>query len=94
MTTTVNISLPQSLYADAKRIVAERRYTSISELFRDALRQILYPRLTENGFTQEFEEKALRASKEPLEDSVEWDGVTPFTEFVLSHPPKKRGSVK
>ena len=60
MTTTINISLPKSMYQDAKKLVVTRGYTSISELIRDALRGVIYPRLTENGFTSEFEEEILR----------------------------------
>lgn len=77
------------MYVDAKRAVADRKYTSISELFRDAVRRILYPELTENGFTPEFEEKVLRIADDPNQEYIEWDGKTPFTEFVLSHLPKK-----
>ncbi|MBI4991450.1 hypothetical protein HZB96_05145 [Candidatus Gottesmanbacteria bacterium] len=46
MTTTINISLPKTMYQDAKRYVEKKGYMSISELIRDALRNILYPRQT------------------------------------------------
>lgn len=65
MATTINISLPKSMYEDAKKALAFRGYTSISELVRDALRDVLYPRVTENGFTPEFEEAVLRSAAEP-----------------------------
>jgi Arc/MetJ-type ribon-helix-helix transcriptional regulator len=87
-TATINISLPKRMLADAKKAVKDRQYASISELIRDTLRQSLYPQLTENGFTPEFEEKILKSAAEPKENDIEWDGVTPFTKFVLSHPPK------
>ena len=74
MTTTVNISLPKSLYQDAKKALVSRGYTSISELFRDALRHTLYPHLTENGFTPEFEDAVLEAAAEPLNKSKVWRG--------------------
>lgn len=44
MNTTINISLPKSMYQDAKRLLEKRGYISISELIRDVLRDILYPR--------------------------------------------------
>ncbi|HCS78229.1 TPA: hypothetical protein DIV55_00630 [Patescibacteria group bacterium] len=84
MSTTVNISLPQQMYDDAKRFLKQRRYASLSELIREALRGVLYPIVTENGFTPEFEEEVLKAAAEPEENDREWDGVTPFSEFVLS----------
>lgn len=74
------------MYAEAKRIVSKRGYSSISELIREALRNVLYPNLTENGFTPEFEEEILRRSAESENNDIEWDGKTPFTEFVLSNP--------
>lgn len=87
-TKTINISLPPSLYAEAKKHQKEYHYTSISEMIRDALRWWLNPRLTRNGFTPEFEKEIIEAEKEADAGSVvEWDGKTPFGEFVLSHPP-------
>ncbi len=65
MTTTINISLPKTMYEDARKVLTVRGYNSISELIRDALRDILYPRFTENGFTPEFEEAALQSAAEP-----------------------------
>lgn len=66
---TINISLPASLYRDIKRAIKERGYSSVSELMRDAVRRVLYPELTENGFTPEFEEMVLEAAKEPIDKS-------------------------
>ena len=65
MTSTINISLSKGLYLVAKKTATEKNYSSISELFRDALRRILYPELTENGFTPEFEEEVLRRENDP-----------------------------
>ena len=72
---TVNISLPNNMYSDAKKLLAKRGYASLSELIRDTLRNILYPRLTENGFTPEFEEEVLEAAKEPVEKAKVWKSV-------------------
>lgn len=83
MTTTVNISLPQSLYNDAKKLLTKRGYASLSELIRDSLRTVLYPRITENGFTPEFEEEILEAAKEPVEKAKVWNGKGNFVDFVL-----------
>lgn len=85
MNATVNISLPKTMYQDAKKVLIKRGYASISELIRDALRHSIYPHITENGFTREFEERVLESAKEPIEQSIDWDGKTPFTDFVLRH---------
>lgn len=70
MTTTINISLPKSLYDEAKKTVAARHYTSVSELVRDALRKTIREEdpneITVNGFTRAFEDEVLEAEKEPL----------------------------
>ena len=65
MMTTINISLPTSMYKDTKRLLSRRGYASISEAVRDALRPVLYPRLTENGFTPEFEDAVLKSAAQP-----------------------------
>lgn len=70
MNSTINISLPKSMYQDAKRILSMRGYASISELIRDALRKTLYPRITENGFTPEFEEAVLQSAAESKKNDI------------------------
>lgn len=71
---TINISLPKSMYEDAKKTLKTKGYASISELIRDALRKILYEEdknaITENGFPVWFEDKVLEAEKEPIENDV------------------------
>lgn len=89
MLTTVNISLPKTMYEDAKKMVDWRGYSSLSELIRDSLRDILYPSVTDNGFTPEFEERVLKASKEPLEKDIVWSGKGSFTDFVLKQGKKR-----
>jgi len=79
------------MLSDVKKSMEKLGFTSISELFRDAFRHYLYPRLTENGFTPEFEDMVLESAKEPVEESIEWDGKTPFTEFVLTHKKRNNG---
>ena len=69
-TTTINISLPKEMYEDAKRHVKKRGYASVSELIRDAVRDWIYPRVTVNGFTPEFEKMVLKAEKEPRENHI------------------------
>jgi len=69
-TTTINISLPKTMYRDAKKTLSKRGYASISELIRDALRDWLYPKVTVNGFTSEFEERVLRAEKSPVKNDI------------------------
>ena len=70
MLTTINISLPKSMYKDAKVMVTKRGYSSVSELIRDTLRNLLYPNVTENGFTKEFEDQVLEAAKEPVKNDI------------------------
>lgn len=70
--TTINISLPTNMYLDAKKTLSNRGYASISELVRDALRGFLYPRITENGFTPEFEKMVLEGAKESVGKAKEW----------------------
>lgn len=77
------------MYQEAQKILNKRGYASISELIRDALRGVLYPFLTVNGFTPEFEQKVLEAAKEPVEKDIVWDGKTSFTEFVLEQGKKR-----
>ena len=71
--TTINISLPTSLYRDIKKTIKERGYSSVSEMVRDAVRRVLYPEITENGFTPEFEEMVLESAKEPIDESKIWE---------------------
>lgn len=72
MLTTINISLPKNMYEEARKAVARRGYSSISELIRDALRDELFPLLTENGFTPEFEDAVLRSAALPREKDKVW----------------------
>jgi len=67
---TINISLPQAMYEDAKKMLAKKHYATISELIRDALRKLLYQGITENGFTNEFEDFILQASNESQKKDI------------------------
>lgn len=58
------------MYQDIKKTMTEHGYSSVSELVRDALRRIVYPGLTENGFTPEFEQAVLESAKEPVEKGI------------------------
>jgi hypothetical protein len=56
---------------DAKSVTKFEGFTSISELVRHALRQVLYPNgLTVNGFTPEFEDVVLESAKEPVSSGL------------------------
>jgi len=86
---TINISLPTTMYQDAKAILRVRGYASISELIRQALRDVLYPKITENGFTPAFEKKVLQAEKEANAGNVvKWNGKGSFPDFVLKNSPQ------
>lgn len=67
---TINISLPKNMYEDAKKILVAKRYASISELIRDALRRVLYENITENGFTNQFEDEILHAASESTDKEL------------------------
>lgn len=58
------------MYKDAKKAVSLRGFSSISEFIRNALRNSLYPKLTENGFTEEFEEEVLKSAAEPIDNDI------------------------
>ena len=73
MNTTINISLSKNLYEGAKKLKSQHDYSSVSEVIRDALRQLIYKkRITENGFTEEFEDAVLESAKEPIDHSKVW----------------------
>ncbi len=58
------------MYKDAKRALVTKRYSSISELVRDALRKSLYGEITQNGFTKEFEDEVLASAAEPKKKDI------------------------
>ena len=70
MLTTINISLPMDMYKDAKKALTAKRYSSVSELIRDALRKTLYEEVTPNGFTKEFEDEVLASAAEPIKNDI------------------------
>lgn len=72
MNTTINISLPKSILTDARKHMASRGFASLSEFIRSVLRNELYPRLTENGFTPEFEAEVLKAAAQPRSKDKTW----------------------
>lgn len=67
MMATINISLPKKLHQDAKKMVAEEKYSSISEVVRAGIRRVLYDadKITENGFPGWFEDKVLESAAQP-----------------------------
>lgn len=75
MTTTINISLPIKLYKAAKKLVAEEKYHSISEVVRAGLRRVIYDadKITENGFPGWFEDQVLESAAEPVNKSDVWE---------------------
>lgn len=86
--------MPEGLYKQMKLHGKKYHYASVSEMIRDAMRWWMSDNLTVNGFTEKFEKEVLKSAAEPDENFVEWDGVTPFGEFVLSHPPKNHAKNK
>lgn len=93
MNTTINISIPMTMYQDAKEVQKVEGYASISELIRHALRRILYPSgLTVNGFTPEFEDMVLESAKEPILKSRVLNTDTDIKDYFinLKYPSPKR----
>lgn len=85
-TATINISLPVSMYKDAKLVSKEEGYSSISELIRHALRKILYPSgLTVNGFTPEFEDIVLESAKEPVSKGIVLKSVKDIDQYFKKY---------
>ena len=73
------------MYDDARKVVAQKGYSSISELIRDTLRDLLYPKqkLTENGFTEEFEDEILKSAAEPRENDIVFENEKELKDFYL-----------
>lgn len=68
---TVNISLPENMYKDVKKMLSGRGYSSFSEFVRDALRKILYSGAAESGFSREFENEVFKSTAQsPRKDIV------------------------
>lgn len=72
MNQTINVSLPKGLNDLAKAQVKAGLYSSVSEVIRDALRRLFgdNQQITVNGFTKEFEDKVLEASRSPRDNDV------------------------
>ena len=51
-------------------MLASRGYSSVSELIRDALRNILYSGATTSGFSREFENEVLASSAQSSREDV------------------------
>lgn len=72
--TTINISLPKSMYEEAKKVLKQKHYASISELMRDALRKLLQEEdpnaVSVNGFPNWFEDKVLESEKDKSGSTV------------------------
>ena len=84
-TATINISLPTSMLNDAKSVTKFEGFTSISELIRHALRQVLYPSgLTVNGFTPEFEDAVLEAAKEPVSKEMVFETEKEIHDYFIN----------
>lgn len=75
MTTTINLSLPTEMYKRAKKLVAEGKYHSISELIRAGLRRTFDEanQITENGFPGWFEDRVLESEAQPGEKDTVWE---------------------
>ncbi len=69
----VNIPMPSQLKKAVDQLVAQGWYDSFSEAVREGTRRVVKssPKLTVNGFTEEFEDEVLKAAEEPLDYSVE-----------------------
>lgn len=96
MNTTINISLPKSLYKDAKRLVAEGKYSSISEIMRAGLRRVLYDadKITENGLPGWFEDRVLESAQEPIKKSSVWESEEDMKKYFEKLHKEKSGKSK
>jgi len=68
--TIINVSMPDELKSAVDQLVARGWYTSVSELVREGARRVIAtsPKLTANGFTEEFENEVLEAANEPIDE--------------------------
>lgn len=68
----VNVSMPSELKKAIDQLIANGWYTSVSELVREGTRRVIKasPKLTINGFTEEFENQVLEAAKEPIDQDL------------------------
>jgi len=65
--TTITFSVPDAMYEDAKKMLIEKHYASVSAFARDGFKKLLYKKkLTINGFTEEFEDEVLRTAADPV----------------------------
>jgi len=90
MNTTINISLPRSVIQDAKKHMARRGYASFSEFIRAAIRKEVYPELTENGFTPEFEAEVLRSASQPRKNDMIFKNHKELSDYLLHFKYPKR----
>lgn len=67
--------MPNELKKAVDQLVARGWYTSVSELIREGARRVIKtsPKLTINGFTEEFENEVLEAAGEPVDKSLVWE---------------------
>ncbi|MDA1317276.1 MAG: ribbon-helix-helix domain-containing protein [bacterium] len=81
MSATINISLPTQMYKDIKSAMKAQGYASVSEYIRSSIRTQIYPRITENGFTPEFENEVLQAAAEPIDEGKVWETEADIDEY-------------
>lgn len=67
--------MPDELKKAVNQLVSRGWYASVSELIREGTRRIIEtsPKLTINGFTEEFENEVLKAANEPVDKSMVWE---------------------
>jgi len=93
---TINISLPNSLYKDAKNTVIKKHYASMSELIRDALRKILYQEtVSEEYFSKDFEDEVLRRARKPNDSDIVFETEEDLRKYFLNLKlPAKRNKAR
>ncbi len=71
---TIQVSLPKSMYEDAKKLVKTRPFRSVNEVVEEAVKKFLKEEdpnaITENGFPVWFEDEVLKASAEPMDNDI------------------------
>jgi len=83
MNQTINVSLPKNLTDLARAQVKAGMYSSLSEVIRDAMRRMLNPRpkITVNGFTEEFENEVLAASESPQDKDLVFESADDLEKY-------------
>ena len=83
---TITINISNDVKSALDNQVKMGWFKSINEGVKVAVKTwVQGKRITDNGFTKEFEEGVIRSSNETRDPKKMWDGKGSFTDFVLKN---------